>query len=112
MGETRLTTPASPPSIARGSSLPARDRRPLPEWYRENGTPATPLSSQPLPVYTLWVSLHGGNGKWAQQRAIESWEQQLQERSRKHREMADCKAGRLAREAEVERLKKDEETYR
>merc|ERR1712204_54215 len=81
-------------------------------WYRENGTVAAPLSKQLLPEYTVWVSLHGGNGKWAQQKAVESWERQLQERSERQRAIADCDARRLAREAEIERRRKDEETYR
>jgi len=83
----------------------------LPEWYRDDGTLA-PLSKPLLPEYTLWVSLHGGNGQWAQQRAFDLWEKQQNDHATAQRDFAIREEHRLAMEAEAERRRKAEEEAR
>merc|ERR1712008_526971 len=61
---------------------------------------------------TLWVSLHGGNGHWAQQRAMELWEAQQNDHQNAQKDFAIREEHRLAMEAEAERRRKAEEEAR
>jgi len=99
-----------PPCISRVPK-PSTQGEHVPEWYRDDGTPAL-LTRPLLPEYKLWTSLHGGNGLWKQQRAHEVWDQQLQEHAEMQREQAIREEHQRAMEAEAERRRKAEEEAR
>lgn len=78
-----------PPSVRVGGELWAAPRRTEKRRNSEGGKGDLPLtySLMPetlgvgnlLPSYELWVTLHGGNGRWQQVRAQHHWAQMLVE---------------------------------
>lgn len=75
-----------------------------PEWYRTQADSKT-VGEPFLPEFDLWVSLWGGNGRWARQKAWDEWDQQVQDHKawEADRQLEEERA--RAREAEAAQLR-------
>jgi len=62
-----------------------------------------------VPHYDLWVTLHGGNGRWRQVRARQEWEFQVMEHEASERARKQEADRQRARKLEVERIRRAEE---
>ncbi|CAJ1394909.1 unnamed protein product [Effrenium voratum] len=98
-----LSSPA-PPSVRAGGHVETwatrverRDRGELPVTY---GLKADSGKGSLLPNYDLWVTLHGGNGRWQQARAQNQWTHMLVEH--------EATLGARKQESERQRLRRAE----
>eukprot|EP00927_Polykrikos_kofoidii_P078977 TRINITY_DN75777_c0_g1_i1.p1 TRINITY_DN75777_c0_g1~~TRINITY_DN75777_c0_g1_i1.p1 ORF type:complete len:397 (-),score=75.26 TRINITY_DN75777_c0_g1_i1:93-1283(-) len=79
----------------------------VPAWFRADGCPAT-VHDPFLPEYKLWVTLHGGDGGWKQQIAMEEWERQVLAHEVRKREWELREERERARLLEAERRRRQE----
>ncbi|CAE6960127.1 unnamed protein product [Symbiodinium natans] len=120
--ETRAPSPNSPacwaqpaPPSLRASSDTWATRVDPKQRGQEKDYPATysikpgDLGGSLLPDYPLWVTLHGGNGRWQQARAQNQWAQMLVEHeAAMAAKKLETERQRLRR-AEVARIRRAEE---
>mmetsp|Transcript_61459 Transcript_61459/g.143851 ORF Transcript_61459/g.143851 Transcript_61459/m.143851 type:complete len:358 (-) Transcript_61459:124-1197(-) len=121
--ETRAPSPSSPrtcwaqpaPPSLRASSDTWATRVDSKQRGQEKDFPATysikpgDLVGSLLPDYELWVTLHGGNGRWQQARAQNQWAQMLVEHeAAMAAKKLETERQRLRR-AEVARIRRAEE---
>lgn len=59
-----------------------------------------------LPGYQLWVTLHGGNGKWQKRRAKVEWEEQQLDYEQREQEREHAERALRLRRAEAERRRR------
>lgn len=62
-----------------------------------------------VPHYDLWVTLHGGNGRWRQAKARQEWVFQVMEHEASERARKQEADRQRARKLEVERIRRAEE---